>query len=136
MPPKAKFSSPEQTKLANALRSAFEAGRIGPNVEELLDSVQGPGWKERRAYNKLPFETVVEHLRAYGAEFGHTAVPADYRTVDGFALGRWVLNVRTGRNGTGFRRLPDHEVAVLEGLPGWSWDRRVVRSDEARLITA
>jgi hypothetical protein len=129
VPPKSKYSSPEQKKTADALRKAFEAGRIGPRVEGLIDSVQGPGWKERRAYNKLPFDAVVVHLRAYAEEFGHTAVPWAFKTADGFALGSWVVNVRTGRNGTGFRKLTDDEVSVLGALPGWSWDRRVPRDD-------
>ena len=125
MPPKSKFRSAQEKEATLALRSAFNAGRIGPNLEALLDEHVGEGWKKTREYRQLPFEEVLRLLRVYAEDFGHTAVPVSYRTADGYRLGSWVLNVRTGRNRTGFRRLSDEHVAALEALPGWAWDARV-----------
>ncbi len=131
MPPKPKYSSAEQKKTADALRKAFEAGRIGPRVESLIDSVTGPGWKERRAYQRVSFGEAMVLLRRFADEFGHTAVPVQYRTADGVALGSWVLNVRTGRSRTGLRRLLPEQEAALEELPGWSWNRRADRVEQS-----
>ncbi|MGW8431212.1 helicase associated domain-containing protein [Curtobacterium citreum] len=123
MPHKPQFSSPELKKTADALRKAFEEGRIGPRVEALVDAVHGPKWKERRTYNRLPFAEVLEHLRGYVEEHGHAAPPQKYRTDTGFALGQWVMNYRNGHNGVGEKRGDPAEERLLEALPGWSWGR-------------
>jgi hypothetical protein len=115
------FATPELKKTADALRKAFEEGRIGPRVEALLDRVHGPQWKERRAYTKLPFGDVLAHLNAYVDEHGHARVIQSHRTADGFALGAWVMNYRNGHNGTGGKKGSPDEERALEALPGWTW---------------
>ena len=124
MAPKSKFSSPEQKKLANALRNAFEAGRIGPNMEVLLDTVRGPVWKDRRVYRAVEFEDAFSALERYVTEFGHAAVPFAYVTADGISLGKWVSGLRQGVNGTKNVKVSDTDRARLDALPGWLWSTR------------
>jgi hypothetical protein len=68
-------------------------------------------------------------LEAFVAAHGHTRVPAECRTSDGFALGVWVGNRRQdAKKG----RLTGEQVAALDAL-GFAWNPRA--EDFARGLT-
>jgi Helicase associated domain len=59
-------------------------------------------------------------LRAYADRCGHARVPRNHREGD-VPLGQWMYTVRSRhRRGA----LPEAQVRLLEGVPGWSWGRR------------
>ena len=72
-----------------------------------------PGWSWNTKADK--FETGFQHLQAYAAETGDAAPSQTFKTVDGYPLGRWVVNQRH------ICTIPERR-ARLEALPGWSWN--------------
>jgi len=58
-------------------------------------------------------------LKDYCKRSGAARPSADYRTAHGFALGSWASNQRAQR-----AILPISRIALLESLPGWSWELR------------
>lgn len=65
-------------------------------------------------------------LATYGAAHGHTRVPQQFRTDDGYWLGKWVHNQRQ-RYRAG--RMPEDLIARIETLPGWAWSARRLKAD-------
>jgi len=65
------------------------------------------------------------HLQRYVEIEGHARIPNNFKTVNGFRLGSWVLTQRRNRN-----LLSDNRVAKLEALPGWVWDAIAFKWDE------
>lgn len=60
--------------------------RLSPQRKTLLDAI-GMDWREQD-----PWQTHFNELVAYRKEHGTAAVPAAYKTADGFWLGRWLYN--------------------------------------------
>lgn len=85
---KSKYESKQIRDAARYLHGAFEAGRIGPGLQALLDSVDGPGWREGAPHRRVTFEEAFAMLEDYVAEFGNAGVPQSYLTEDGYPLGR------------------------------------------------
>jgi superfamily II DNA or RNA helicase len=56
-------------------------------------------------------------LEAYVEEFGTALVPDDYKTLNGYKLGKWVGNQRTRKDGL----IAENRVR-LEALPKWTWN--------------
>jgi len=63
------------------------------------------------------YRSGVDHLRAYIAREGHTNVPQESVTDDGFGLGLWVANRRRDRRN---ERLSTAKIAELNTL-GMAW---------------
>jgi superfamily II DNA or RNA helicase len=63
-------------------------------------------------------------LERYVEENGDAAVSASYE-LDGHRLGSWCVNQRSRHS-----RLSDDQVARLDGLPGWVWDRNESRWED------
>ena len=65
------------------------------------------------------------HLLAYVEAEGHTRVPADYRTAEGYPLGPWVSNQRGQKDDKDKRRrLSADRQQRLEAVKGWVWAAR------------
>lgn len=58
-----------------------------------------------------------DHLEEFRRRFGHLAVPARYRTEDGFQLGTWIASMRTRYRE---RILDSRQIAALEAI-GMLW---------------
>ena len=111
-------------KWANKRRGEYRKGTLGPERIALLEALPGWSWKPRTE----AFEEGLEALNRYVDEHGTAKVPIGYRDpTDGFRLGRWVqfrrLQYRAGK-------LSSERIALLEALPGWTWDPHAGAFDE------
>ena len=57
------------------------------------------------------------HLEVFLNHEGHPTVPRRFKTTDGYSLGWWVNNQRSGKD-----KLSPERRARLESLTGWVWD--------------
>ena len=73
-------------------RSAERLDKLGQDEKHRLEQV-GFVWMTRHA--KHTWEQSFQKLLAYKKEHGHVLVPYNYKTSDGFGLGRWVNNKRS-----------------------------------------
>ena len=108
----------------------FELGQWVASQRQRLDQMPGdlrerleavPGW------TWSPFDARWEEafaaLTAYVEREGHARVPSRHREGD-FRLGQWVAIQRRGR-------LSRERRERLEALPGWTWDEKDTRWEEA-----
>ena len=95
-------------------RRAEKLGTLGKDKKHRLEQV-GFVWDIRHAQHT--WEQSFQKLLAYKKEHGNVQVPFQYKTSDGFGLGRWVVNQRRAENlGT----LGQHKKHLLEQV-GFVW---------------
>lgn len=73
-----------------------------------------PGWS--RAEKSMQWDVGFNYLKDFVDREGHAKVTQNYKTADGFLLGRWVNTQRTRQTSM----LPERRER-LEALPGWVW---------------
>lgn len=100
---------------ASKQRAAYARGVLSSDRARRLEQLPGWSWDAGDL-----FDHGYAQLRAYVEAHGTAAVPWRHITDDGFNLGAWAQNRRMMRaNG----QLSDERAALLEQLPGWSWNR-------------
>jgi hypothetical protein len=84
----------------------------------LLESLKGWSWDPLVDQ----WNDTYQALKEYVAENGNARPLSTFKTIDGFKLGGWVSAQRQNRES-----LAQDQIARLESLKGWSWDRRTDR---------
>ena len=100
------------------VRSGRTPGTLTESQIARLDSL-GMVWENRL---ESAWAEGFAHAEAYKNEYGNLLVPAQYRSPDGYALGRWISNLRQQRaNGERQNLLNEERVAQLDKI-GMVWD--------------
>jgi hypothetical protein len=81
---------------------------MGADHRQRLETL--PGWSWDR--NSEKWEEGYSHLKMYSDREGHCRLPRDYKTEDGYRLGRWAEHQRETKDSDRRQR--------LEALPGWA----------------
>ena len=92
-------------------------GSLDPAREAELEAFPAWTWDPYEG----DFREGLHALKAFVALHHHARVPPAYRDPDGYPLGSWV-SVRRSEYRAG--RLVPERAAILQGLPGWTWDKR------------
>ena len=106
-------------------RLAKSKGKLGAEQMKTLDEL-GFVWDVLDHF----WEEGIKRLQEYKTEHGHALVPQDYRSSDGFKLGRWAER-QVLANSRGILR--DEQRKQLKIL-GWKWDCFRPRLSEQRVF--
>jgi len=108
------FMTAEGFKLGQWVRSQRDRKEeLTKERVALLESLHGWVWD----LLSFQWDEGYAHLQAFVECEGHTRVPWDYETSEGYPLGNW-----TGRQRKVKDSLTEERLARLESLPGWVWD--------------
>jgi len=86
-----------------------------------LEALLGWSWADQAKQWNEWFNYLQEFMECDG----HVKVPQNYKTKNGYLLGRWVNAQRTGKDNLSVERR-----TRLEALPGWSWADQSKQWDE------
>jgi superfamily II DNA or RNA helicase len=101
----------------NKQRTNYQDGILAADRISRLESIH-PTWSWDARSDR--WEEGFAQLTRYAKENGHAQVPDDYRTDDGYVLGKWVGNQR-GLYSKG--KLAEDRVRRLQKLdPTWTWN--------------
>jgi superfamily II DNA or RNA helicase len=95
----------------NVQRSSME--QLSLDKKLLLESLQGWTWDVRQQQ----WEEGFKRLEEFTSTYQHASPKSSYKTVDGYALGRWVSKQRSRVD----KLTPLHKNR-LGDLKGWTWD--------------
>jgi superfamily II DNA or RNA helicase len=96
-------------------RHRWQRGRMPPERAALLEALPGWAWQA----SEDGWDAALARLQAFAHTHGHSRVPQQHQTGDGFYLGAWVQRQRSERAAG---RLLPARAARLETIPGWCWD--------------
>src|SRR5262249_50910949 len=97
----------------------YSSNSLSPERKARLDALRFD-WDPLTAQ----WEEGLEHLQAYIKKHGHCRVPQQYKSLDGYKLGAWVLRRRHSKD-----TLSPKQIEVLDKL-GFDWDPRTRHWEE------
>lgn len=104
---------------ARTQRRSYKEGKLSiERIERLKQLKFKFAVPSRKDKLRTHFESNVDLLKIYVAQFGNANVPSDYKTKNGITLGKWCTNQRTKKK-NGWLSL--EEIALLENV-GFSWN--------------
>jgi len=106
----------------NILIVVFEVWNNKLSKDRIKELEKFPGWSWNM-YETLWIEAL-HHLEKYVSREGHSRVPENYKTEDGFRLGRWVSRCR---NNYKSNKLSKDQIKELGKFPGWTWGSSTVK---------
>jgi len=90
---------------------------LTPELKARLEALHGWVWAERVSLERKQWDEWFNYLKEFANQYGHTKVPGNYKTEDGFSLGRFVFSQRATKES-----MSSDRKDKLEILPGWSWN--------------
>jgi superfamily II DNA or RNA helicase len=98
-------------------RADHTAGRLEPDTVAALEAIGDFVWRADPD-GEAAFAAGLAALRDYAEQHGHADPPPGYRDAKGWRIGSFVVSCRR-RQAAG--KIPKEQAALLEALPGWSW---------------
>ena len=110
----ASYKNPDAYRLGQWLSTQRTKKKsMSPERKARLEALLGWNWVGR-ADN---WDEIIHYLKEFAVRNGHSKVPTEYKTSNGYSVDIWVKNQRKMKD-----CMSSNRKTRLEELPGWSWD--------------
>jgi superfamily II DNA or RNA helicase len=97
-------------------KQSYKKGKLSFEQKQALEQL--PGWVWRSHRKSYEWTECYNYLHEYVKREGHSNVPGNYKTEEGFNLGSWVRNQRSTYI---LGKLSLKQQMLLEKIPHWVW---------------
>ena len=101
----------------SAQRQFYRQGKLSAERQKTLEQLPGWVWGEKHKIG-ITWSDSLKYLQEYVKREGHTSVPSNFVTEDGYNLGAWVRDQRYYYKKVK-RKLSAERRKALDQLPGW-----------------